>query len=224
VPGENKLCGTVTSLSPFAIVTPIDTTPPVPGGLPPSPLVAYATSTAGATVTYPTPTAVDAVDGPRPVTCAPPSGSVFPAGKTTVTCTTSDRAGNVATASFTVWVQLRAPADGTFFLPPINADGSSIFKQGSTVPVKFKLTGASAGIANLTARLSVTKVSSGITGTDLEATSNGAANDGNLFRWDAGAGQYVFNLTTKPLTAGTWSLAADLGDGVVHKVNVSLRK
>jgi hypothetical protein len=38
------------------------------------------------------------------VVCNPPSGSAFPAGITTVTCTATDRAGNAAQCSFTVTV------------------------------------------------------------------------------------------------------------------------
>jgi hypothetical protein len=48
--------------------------------------------------------AVDAVDGPVPVTCAPASGSIFPLGTTTVACTATDAAGNMASASFRVTV------------------------------------------------------------------------------------------------------------------------
>jgi hypothetical protein len=40
-----------------------------------------------------------------PVTCEPPSGSLFPIGETTVTCTATDPSGNVATATFTVTVE-----------------------------------------------------------------------------------------------------------------------
>jgi HYR domain len=49
--------------------------------------------------------AVDDVDGTVAVTCAPPSGSTFPIGTTSVTCTASDAAGNAASASFTVHVK-----------------------------------------------------------------------------------------------------------------------
>ncbi|MGC4948603.1 HYR domain-containing protein [Streptomyces sp. DT224] len=42
-------------------------------------------------------TARDAQDGRLPVTCTPASGSLFPIGSTTVTCTATDTAGNTAT-------------------------------------------------------------------------------------------------------------------------------
>ena len=109
------------------------------------------------------------------------------------------------------------------FLQPINADGSSIFKLGSTVPVKFQLAAASAGITNAVARLSCAKVSNGVVGTEMEAVSSAAATTGNLFRYDATTNQYIFNWGTKGLTVGTYRLSIDLGDGVQRIVNVSLK-
>ena len=58
----------------------------------------------GATVSYDA-TATDAVDGLVSVSCDPPSGSTFPIGTTTVTCTATDVAGNTSTKNFSVTVQ-----------------------------------------------------------------------------------------------------------------------
>ncbi len=80
-----------------------DTTGPVFSGVP-SDFWVEATSPAGATVTYTSPTANDAVDGARPVSCILASGSTFPVGTTTVTCTTSDLSSNTSTATFDVGV------------------------------------------------------------------------------------------------------------------------
>jgi hypothetical protein len=57
-----------------------------------------ATSPAGAQVIY-YPTARDDRDGALTPTCTPPSGSLFPIGDTTITCTATDKAGNVGTAT-----------------------------------------------------------------------------------------------------------------------------
>jgi hypothetical protein len=54
-------------------------------------------------VTYVTPTATDNCPGVT-VACVPASGSVFPLGTTTVTCTATDASGNTATCSFSVRV------------------------------------------------------------------------------------------------------------------------
>jgi hypothetical protein len=82
-----------------------DATPPlltVPPGL-----VFEATGAGGAVVSY-VAFATDEVDGPVPLRCAPASGSTFPIGTTTVTCTATDSSGNSASASFTIHVKRAA--------------------------------------------------------------------------------------------------------------------
>ena len=71
-------------------------------------------SALGTTVSFDSPTAIDAVDGTTTVACTPVSGSLFPIGTTTVMCTSKDTAQNVATSTFTVAVNLiTAPDTGT---------------------------------------------------------------------------------------------------------------
>jgi hypothetical protein len=224
-PSTNRVCGQVTSLSPFALVAPlVDVTPPVIAGVPSSPLVAYATSTAGAKVTYTLPTAVDAVDGPVAVTCDWMPGATFPIGKTTVSCHATDAHGNTSPASFTVWVQVQAPADGTFFLKPIRSDGNSIFKIGRAVPVKFQLLGASAGIKNLVARLEVTRLSGNVSGNnDCDGDEDGEDID-MVFKYRSAKGIYGYRWKTSNQTQGTYELRADLGDSVSHKIVISLKR
>jgi hypothetical protein len=183
------------------------------------PKTATATSAAGAVITYTAPAARDIVDGLVAASCDRASGSVFPLGTTTVTCTATDKAGNEGEETFTVTVT----AAWSNFLQPVNADGSSNFKLGSTVPVKFQLTGASTGITNLVARLYIQRMGAGSAGSELEAISTSNATTGNLFRYDATAGQYIFNLGTKTLSTGTYKLRIDLGDGVLRTVNITLR-
>jgi HYR domain-containing protein len=55
----------------------------------------------GAVVQFATPSATDN-SGEVTVACVPASGSTFPVGTTTVTCTASDPSGNTASTSFTV--------------------------------------------------------------------------------------------------------------------------
>lgn len=52
-------------------------------------------------------TATDDVDGSRPVSCAPRSGSRFKVGRTTVRCEATDSSGNAAKTAFTVTVKPR---------------------------------------------------------------------------------------------------------------------
>jgi probable HAF family extracellular repeat protein len=88
-------------------VLPTDDTTPPTLNLPPN-IIAEATDGAGATVTY-TASAVDDVDGPLPAACTPVSSTVFPIATTMVNCTAADKAGNMATGSFTVTVQDSTP-------------------------------------------------------------------------------------------------------------------
>jgi hypothetical protein len=69
--------------------------PPIISGTP-SDFFAEATSANGAIVTYAMPTATDNAGNADAVSCAPVSGSVFALGTITVTCTTTDAAGNIA--------------------------------------------------------------------------------------------------------------------------------
>jgi large repetitive protein len=81
----------------------VDTTAPILAGLP-SNITAEATGPTGAVVSYTSPTATDLVDESVDVACSPASGSSFPVGTTTVNCSATDAAGNVATDGFTVTV------------------------------------------------------------------------------------------------------------------------
>src|SRR5439155_18311624 len=65
------------------VVTVRDSTPPSLSGLPDG-LTVEATSPNGSTVTWPGPTAADALDPSPMVSCAPASGVVFSVGQTTV--------------------------------------------------------------------------------------------------------------------------------------------
>jgi hypothetical protein len=59
------------------------------------------------------------------------------------------------------------------------------------------------------------------TGTPQVATSTSAADTGNAFRYVDG--QYIYNLDTRPLSAGTWQVQMLLGDGVLHTTTIVLR-
>ncbi len=88
----------------------VDTTAPTLDGM--ADVNAEATGPAGADVSFADPVATDLVDGPLPVTCDLPSGSTFPLGDTTVTCSAVDAAGNGSSADFTVSVTAPATDPG----------------------------------------------------------------------------------------------------------------
>jgi K319-like protein/HYR domain-containing protein len=183
----------------------------------PSSVIATADSNCGATVTY-TASAKDACSGPAPISCSPASGTRFNGGTTTVNCTATDANGHTTTGSFKVYVRY---AFGSF-LQPINSDGSSIFRLGTTVPTKFTLTGASALCQNAIAHLEVAKITGGILGSFSEQDQNVPPSSGDLFRYTGG--QYEFNEPTSDLSTGTWVWRVNFDDGDnSHTVNISLR-
>jgi len=63
----------------------------------------------GAVVNYPNATATDNCPGVGTPLCSPASGSFFPVGTTTVTCTVSDAAGNQSSCTFTIRVNDTQP-------------------------------------------------------------------------------------------------------------------
>ena len=94
-------CAAASSTCTFT-VTVNDTQPPVIT-CPPDQTAVTATVTDPCTVVNFTTTASDNCPGVV-VVCNPPSGSCFPVGVTTVTCTATDASGNTATCSFTISV------------------------------------------------------------------------------------------------------------------------
>jgi hypothetical protein len=118
------------------------------------------------------------------------------------------------------------------FLQPINdityhpEQQSSVFKQGSTIPVKFQLKNASGDIVQSAALplwlsperglpMSLTPGEQGYT--DL-------ATGGTTYRFDPTAQQYIYNWSTRGLAAGYWyTIFAKLEDGTVQSVVVGIR-
>jgi hypothetical protein len=196
-------------------VTVADTQPPVltlPGDL-----SAYATSAAGASVTYAA-SAVDALDGVIAPLCTPPSGATFVPGASRALCTATDSHGNSARGTFSVLVSYEFGG----LLPPLSGTSRSTLKQGQVIPVRFTLTGASAGISTLAARLFVAKVVGDGVNPEVPAVSAGGGTTGNLFRPVGSTGAYQFLLSTSSMAPGAYWLRIELGDGVIHAVPITL--
>src|SRR3989449_563975 len=106
----------------------VDTTPPALSL--PTDITQEATGPSGAVVSF-TVSANDLVDGTVPVHCIPLSGSTFSIGTTSVSCSTTDAAGNVASGSFDVIVRdttppaLTLPAD--MIAEATGPSGASVF-------------------------------------------------------------------------------------------------
>jgi hypothetical protein len=203
-----------------------DTTAPVltvPGNI-----TTTATSAAGAVVTY-SATASDAVDPNPAVNCSTPSGSTFPLGTTTVSCTAVDAAGNTSAAqTFTVSVAYQWNG----FLQPINdtahqvGTAQSVFKAGSTVPVKLQLqTANGTAVQGATAPVFLgAQKGSAMSAAVDETLYTDPSTTGSTFRWDATSQQYIFNWATSKAQAGYWwRIAVALPDGSTQYVVIGLR-
>jgi alpha-tubulin suppressor-like RCC1 family protein len=120
------------------------------------------------------------------------------------------------------------------FLQPINDTGHSqtcgspcpvsIFKAGSTVPVKFQLKDANGNvIQSASLPIWATPLQGGPTSAAIdEATYTDPATSGSSFRWDGS--QYVYNWSTKGLKAGYYyRITVILDDGTTESVSIGLR-
>jgi len=113
------------------------------------------------------------------------------------------------------------------YLQPVNADGTSIFRVGRTVPFKFQLTNCAGGfISNAVATIQIFFFANHVVGSEVEdVTSAGQANTDNLYRFDPTSNQYIYNLSTKNLTGGASYLVRTtiVGDPTPHDVIISTR-
>ena len=151
-------------------------------------------------------------------------------GTYTDTWTFTDVTGNYNNVgATTITDKIHYTVVGLGFLQPIDMDGGSIFKLGSTVPTKFQLKDSTGNyVSTAVAYLMITKISNNPEGDEIEAVSTSAATTGNLFR--VADNQYIFNLGTKtsqytltPLAKGTYRITAYLDSGQTITVKISLK-
>jgi hypothetical protein len=114
------------------------------------------------------------------------------------------------------------------FMPPLRADGSSVFTTGRTIPVKISLfdcTGATVSSARL--RLILARVvREELGGLEIvEVDDAGSSNDDDvLFRYEIIDGTYIYNLSTRRLKPGTYVVSALAENGQSRSVTFTLRK
>jgi hypothetical protein len=128
------------------------------------------------------------------------------------TVSASDVVGHIAnsTANYTV-----GGYNNFSFKSPITLSFKD-FKKTSTIPVKFSIKNKDGSYASqAVARLLIN---------DVPAVASGSSNTGNYFRYDASAGQYIFNLSTKVLpTIGSYTLKVLLDDGTTKTQVIVVR-
>jgi hypothetical protein len=118
------------------------------------------------------------------------------------------------------------------FFQPINdithnpTQSLSVFKGGSTVPVKFQLKNLDGTIvqaSSIPAWLTPQRGSMMSASID-ESTYSLPATTGTEFKWDPTSQQYIYNWSTKGLASGYWyKLSMKLDDGNVYSVTVGLK-
>ena len=118
-------------------ITVVDTTPP---SIATHDVQVTSPDPTGAVVSYDPPTVSDVVDDSPSVDCLPSSGSAFPVGTTSVTCTATDAEDNVATSTFSVTVDyVPVHVASASWLEPVGNGGTFAANRGRTVPVKVVL-------------------------------------------------------------------------------------
>ncbi len=107
-------------------------------------------------------------------------------------------------------------------LRPIKMDGTSIFEQGSTIPVKFILVDENGVVCTAHAELEIALVIDGVIGEYMPANSTAESDIDNVFRFDEEEGQYIFNLNTAELEVGVYILRITLDDGQQFTVQIEI--
>jgi hypothetical protein len=130
-------------------------------------------------------------------------------GAQTFTVTAQDAAGNTTSKTNTFSIQYASSGTcygepGHVIRQPINADGSSVFKQGSTVPAKFRVcdaNGVSIGTAGVVTSFKLVQRIAGTVSTGVNEDVVSTTPD-TAFRWSASDQQWIFNINTKNLMPG----------------------
>jgi len=105
---------------------------------------------------------------------------------------------------------------GHEILRPINSEGSSVFKRGSTVPAKFRVcdaNGISIGEDGVVSSFKLIQTISGTSSLDVNEEVD-STTPNNAFRWSSTDQQWIFNISTKNLNASkTYYYRITLKDG-----------
>lgn len=152
--------------------------------------------------------ATDNLDPSPTMSCAPASGSTFPIGITTVTCTTTDLAGNVAGATTSVTVTLGQPRlSGTIAAKGVQDSGVRF--------IDLRLTNTGTGHArNINLNQVILRTLSG-SGTVTYNTSLSPALPSSVGNLDVGASTTIRLYVNVPSTVTRFSLTEN---GVVQDV------
>ena len=176
----------------------------------------------------------DALSGVAGCSGPVPSGAnidTASVGAKSFTVNASDVAGNTAALTAGYRVQYLAAGacsgePGHTILQPVNADGTSVFKQKSTIPSKFRVCdalGASIGSPGVVTLFRLIATISGVVTMTLDDDPVSTTPDA-AFRWDPTDRQWIFNLNTKSLSASrTYVYQISLNDGTAIQYQFGLK-
>jgi hypothetical protein len=165
-------------------------------------------------------------------TCTTTATASSTVGTYPIVCTTGTLASEkydftaLTTGTLTIlykWSGFTQPINDTVYNP---TQSMSVFKGGSTVPVKFQLkdaNGISVQASSTPLWLAPQKLSSMSASVD-ESTYSDPASSGTTFKYDASSSQYIYNWSTKGLLTGWWyRVFAKLEDGTTQSVVVGIK-
>ncbi len=141
-------------------------------------------------------------------------------GENIIVVSAMDTEGNTSTATSTFNVLYTVNG----FLQPIRLDGSGVYNQGMTLPVRFEARDLNGKVvSSVSAQLYIAKVNDGVAGGDEIPISTTVSSTGNQFRYDAGGHMYIFNLSTGSMSSGKWQIKAVLDSGQEIKADVQIK-
>jgi hypothetical protein len=111
-------------------------------------------------------------------------------------------------------------------LQPINVDGTSVSKQGSTVPAKFRVCDANGNSIGTPGVVASFRLVATITGTTVETVNEvvDSTTPDTAFRWDATDKQWIYNINTKSLVKNkTYVYLITLNDGSTIQFQFGLK-
>jgi MBG domain-containing protein len=174
-------------------------------------------------------------DGPgsvgAPPACTTAATTTSPVGSYPITCsglTSSNYNIQYVAGTLKILYASGGICDGDAghqILQPVNADGTSVWKQGRTIPLKFRVcdaNGVSIGSLGVISSFALTQIISG-TVTNVDETIDAPAADSG-FRFDPTAQQWIFNLGTSSQNGSyTYVYSISLNDGTIITFQYGLR-
>jgi hypothetical protein len=157
--------------------------------------------------------------------------STSPVGAHSFAVNASDQAGNTASATNNYSVKYASVGTclgsaGHAILQPINPDGTSVSKQGSTVPAKFRVCDATGNSIGTPGVVSSFRLVATITGTTVDAINEpvDSTTPDTAFRWDSSDKQWIYNINTKSLLKNkTYVYLITLNDGSTIQFQFGLK-